>query len=211
MPSRLSQRPSVVVMPGGVRRAATLRALVQRAGLQPILAADADSAFARVLEEDPLLLMLDGGAACAEAVRALRELMRSIGRAADVVVCGEQGGRRPRCLRQLKRRLRCALRAHRRAGLAQAADPAWQALLADYRADLQGRMAELALAVEHGDAARALALVHDVKGSAGGYGFGCLTPLSAAAQDAFMAGDPATAFDHCKRLADVAMGLTLPR
>jgi HPt (histidine-containing phosphotransfer) domain-containing protein len=202
--------PCIAVVSTGGRAAAGLGALVRATGLRPVLVRRAEALLDCSLSDDPLLVVLDdrGSDGKTPAAAHSRRVLAGLGRAGDLVVWPAPGGSRPRCRRQLKRHLRRQRRAHQRAREAQAADPAWQALLADYRADLRLRMSELEAAVQSGDTARGLALVHDVKGSAGGYGLGSLTPLAAEAQDAFLAGDVAAAFSFCARLVVLARDLT---
>ncbi len=175
--------------PGRARR--TARARLRRAGLRVSVADHADAAAEASLERDYLLVVLapeleaaDGGA-----------LPRLLG------ACGYAGACVPLAAPRRLRRL--ALRRHAERAADEAmlrADPEFAALAAGYADELHAKLDLLGAALRSNDAAGALRLVHDIKGTARPYGWAELSALAAVAQNAFVESRLDDAWAACRAL-----------
>jgi hypothetical protein len=188
--------PLPLVVAGAVPR--TAQAALRRAGARLHHADGTDQALGAALAHDALLVVV---APAFAADGTLAALLDATGRGGDLLVVGARGQPGARCAwRGLARRFRRRARERRRAEAVFAARPGWAAMVQAYRAHLGERMIDLARACCAGDASAALRVVHDVKGTAGGYGFGQLTAASTQAQDHFLLGDTAAGFAASERL-----------
>lgn len=198
MTMRPNQPSPPVVVAGALPRAA--RQALRRAGARLHAAATADDALGAALAHDALCIVASPALA-AEGGGALAELLQATGRAGDLLVLAPRGQAAGRCAwRGLARRVRRRARARRQAEAAWAARPGWQAMQQAYRGHLRDRLAALRAALGSADAAQAQAIVHDIKGTAGGYGLGPLGEVARVAQDHFLAGQHAAAFACCAQL-----------